>query len=233
MPKFKESEQLPEDVAKIKLSIQTYSQKYPVEPYKCEKDISQQWHCHQQKMRWFFVISLRVVYSIHCVVFRWKCSICGVTFTNLPSICVGQKFYLREEVEERSQDYLETPRMTYRQAVKDDGNEIVYHKEEKDVATSEWTDEQKEKEENSIMAHTTVYRWIRWIADASLHIQPVVRKAVSLDTRGDLSFPLIASIKYRSDERKIVLQCACSLLRAKNRGQLKNPTRYAPRGASP
>lgn len=215
------------------MSIQIDSRKYPSEQCKCLEKIDQQWHCHQQKMRWFLVVISCVVYPTHCVVFRWKCSLCGATFTNLPSICVGQKLYLRCEIESRSQSYLETPSMTYRQSVENDGREVAYHKEEKDIATTRSTQEEKEKEIHPVMAHTTVQRWISSIANVYEDVQPVVAKAVEIDVNGDLSLILIAPNKYRSDERKRVLQCACFLLRAKKLVQLKNPTRYAPRGASP
>lgn len=173
---------------------------------------------------------LDIVYAIACRVVCWRCPHCGRSFTKLPPICIPGKLYLRAEVEGRSEQYLENPAMSYREAVKENGNDIQHCTE---AATAECSEVQKEEEVIPVMSHTTLYRWVNTLSDCRKSLQPVVEMALEMDVEGRLCSIVIAPIMYRSDERKRILLCACFLLRAKNIVFVSNPNRDATRGASP
>jgi len=172
-----------------------------------------------------------IVYPIASIVTNWICTNCKKSFTKLPSICVARKLYLRSEIEERCENYLEEPTMSYRKAVEENGLPLQHFSE---VVTAGASEEEKENELIHVMAHSTIYRWIGDLAKCRETIeQPVVTMAMDLDTKGELCSIVMPPMKYCSHERKMVLIAACFLLRAKKIVSFSNPNRDETRGASP
>lgn len=227
--KLSEPDHLPVEAQECKDSICTDSALQPQK--QCANCGSGHFHAHQKRTRWFIVVVSSTVCPILCLIYRWMCTNCGATFTNLPAICVRFKRYLRVEIEKRPEAYVETDPMTYRDLVKEKGSSVVY---DDPIADAQASDAEKEGESVRELAHTTPYRWISSIAACRKRLQPVVKEARRL---GDLA-PRLTSImispgKYRSQARKRELQACCLLLRALRIVGLRNPTKLATMGSSP
>ena len=59
-------------------------------------------------------------------VLRWKCSLCGATFTQYPPFIAPYKRFALHEIVRLSRKYLENDKSSYADAVVEDGNEIGY-----------------------------------------------------------------------------------------------------------
>jgi hypothetical protein len=124
---------------------------------------------------------------------RWKCPVCRRSFSQYPPFAVPFKRFTHETIKSLCLAYLETPGVTYRSAVRDDGMEIAYPEchphcdsiEDDDAATA-------------VLSHTALYRWISSIGDLA-----TLKPASS-----DASPPNLESAKYRSATREqTLLQC--------------------------
>ncbi len=196
----------------------------------CQTCGSRHFQRHQQRLRWFLQVVERIVHPIHCLLVRWCCGNCGTTLTHLPWFCVPYKRYLREEIEDRSQAYVATEPMSYRQVVKERGAEVVY---DDPIAAAGSTQAAKEAEAVRALAPSTVHRWISAIAARREPWQPAVRLARQLDPGARLSTLVIAATKYRSTARQHVLEACGLLLRILALMAGKNPTQLATLGSSP
>jgi len=140
------------------------------------------------------------------------------------------KRYLRSEIETRTERYVETDPMSYRQAVKERGAAVVYNDP---IANAESTDAEKEKEVTPELRPSTVYRWISGIAACREQWQPTVMLARQVHQEARLSSIMISAAKYRSEVRKRVLETCGLLLRVLKIVTVKNPTQFATLGSSP
>ena len=229
MVKLRESYQLPAKAKRIKDRIGKDSALCSRKQcLKCKKQTD--FHYHQKRRRWFFVVVGRIVYPILCVLHRWICVNCGATFTNLPSICVPFKRYLRPEIEKYAEAYVETDPMSYRKVVTAGGAALVY---DDPITDAQSTEAEKEGEKVRHMSHSTPHRWISDIAACRNRLHPVVKQAQQSDLGARLSSIRIASSKYRSEARKCVLEACSLLLRAVRIVGFENPTEFETRGSSP
>ena len=228
MAKLKEPDRLPSKAQRYKERIGQDSARFPV--MQCAKCAHGQFRRHQKRPRWFIVVICSMICPILCVLFRWRCVNCGTTFTHLPSLCVPFKRYLRPEIEKRSSAYVETDPMSYRKVVTDGGGAVVY---DMPIADAQATEAEKEAEHVPQMASSTVHRWISSIAASREQFQPVVKQAQQAGLMARLSTIRIASVKYRSETRKQVLEACGLLLRALKVVTVRNPTELATRGSSP
>jgi len=171
-----------------------------------------------------------MVYAIRCLMYRWRCVKCGVSFVHLSRLCAPFKRYLRGEIEGRSCTYVETESMNYREVVKERGAAVVY---DGPIAETKSTETEKEAEVVRALAPSTVHRWISGIAGGRKQWQPAVRLAQQFDSTTRLRSLLICAAKYRSEARKRVLETCGLILRAFSILTAKNPTKLATLGSSP
>ncbi len=228
MARLREPDQLPAEAQRYKDRIKEDSAQRPGK--QCENCDSRHFHRHQQRLRWFFAVVCCVVCPIRCRLSRWRCVDCGVTFTHFPSLCVPFKRYLRPEIQKRAEAYVETNPMTYRKVVKEGGAAVVY---DDPIADGQSTEAEKEAEAVRELAPSTPHRWISGIADSRVRLQPVVKQAQQAGLGARLSSIMISPAKYRSEQRKQMLEACCLLLRALKAVSFRNPTRLATLGSSP
>lgn len=226
--KLKEPDQLLSEAQRLKDRIREGSARRPRK--QCRKCDHRHFHWHEKCYRWFFVVLDKVVYTIRCVIYRWRCVNCGATFRHLPFPCVAFKRYLRVEIETRAEAYVENDPMSYRKVVRAGGAALVY---DDPIADAQSTEAEKESERVRQMSHSTPYRWISGIAASRERLQPLVKQAQKADLACRLSSIRIASRKYGSEARKRVLEACCLLLRALRMVTFRNPTELATLGSSP
>jgi hypothetical protein len=228
MARLREPDQLPVEAKRYKDRIEKDSARLPGK--QCAKCDGRNFQRHQKRLRWFLPVVEQIVRPIRCLLYRWFCVNCGTTFTHLPAVCVPLKRYLREEIEARSQAYVETEPMSYRQAVKERGAAVVY---DDPIAEAGSTDAEKEAEAAWELAPSTVHRWLGTMAAHREQWQPVLRLARQVHQGAGMSSILISAAKYRSAARKRVLETCGLLLRALSIVTARNPTQLATLGSSP
>jgi len=125
---------------------------------------------------------------------RWKCPLCGRTFTLYPDFALPFKRYVLPFIRERCAAYVDDVARTYREGIK-----------EEDVAPSYW-----DPDSGTALWPSTLWRWV-----GALGRLPVtVREGLKLIKQKDPSTGLfrvlggmpIRAAKFRSAERKIVLE---------------------------
>lgn len=228
MAKLTEPDHLPSEAWRYKDRIENDSARLPGK--QCGKCDGRHFYRHQKRPRWFLVVVCTMVCPILCVLYRWRCVNCGATFTQIPSLCVRFKRYLRSEIEKRASAYVETEAMSYRKVVKTGGAEVVY---DDPVADAQATEAEKEAEAVRALAASTPHRWISSIAAGRERLQPIVKQAQHSGFAGRLSTIRIASGKYRFEARKRVLEACSMLLRALLIVAAKDSTELATSGSSP
>ncbi|MFH1097366.1 MAG: DUF6431 domain-containing protein [Candidatus Desantisbacteria bacterium] len=157
---------------------------------------------HESRKRSFrFIVGffVRIVISM---LIRWKCPICGRTFTDYPAFALPYKRYVLMDIEHLSEDYLENEK-SYQQTVSCEGEAIGY--EEKDGKVDERQ-----------LSASTPWRWLTFLGSMNNSLTQALnlieQKAPQSAIFRQL-FPLWPG-KYRTQKRKILLQSAWKLLQA-------------------
>jgi hypothetical protein len=159
---------------------------------------------HERRRRWFYVIVGAFVERIISLLIRWKCPLCGKTFTQYPPFALPHKRYVRYVVEERAGKYVRGETCTYEESVKARGGAIGYASVRDGVI-----DERH-------FVPSTVWRWLSFLGElketlrrahglirAKAPSSELFRKATSINPR-----------KYRTTGRRNVLRSALRLMNA-------------------
>ena len=148
--------------------------------------------------RVFYLVSDALVEKLPSFLTRWFCPHCKSRFTYYPPFAIPKKRYVRQEIEERSLRYLEKEELSYRKASKERGMACGYKESEKQLS------------------HSTVHRWLGFLGAQVEMLRNLLSFITeSLPHSGLHRLPLpIHPSKYRSRERKEVLQIARRLLHA-------------------
>lgn len=158
---------------------------------------------HDCRVRFFRFIVESFVHVVESLLIRWKCGICGRTFTDYPSFAFPHKRYVLMDIERFSRDYVEHEQQTYRQTASHNDMPIGY--EERDGIIDEcW------------FSHTTPWRWIGRLGamkNTAAEARHLIRQKDSNSSIFREVFP-VSPRKYQSLERKLLLQGARALLRA-------------------
>jgi hypothetical protein len=169
---------------------------------KC-KGSSRFFKLHEGRFRLFLVIVDCFVKQVEALLGRWKCPLCHKTSTYYPDFAIPYKRYVKDNILELSQKYLEEDNSTYETVVRKEDTAIVY-------------DSAQSKKYECQVAGSTVWWWLHSIGS----LKDIVSKAFSLIREKDPSSGIFRQIrpikakKYRSDERKKVLQQFARLLNA-------------------
>jgi transposase-like protein len=161
---------------------------------------------HDRRRRIFLVIVERLVHEVLSLIPRWKCPLCGRTFTTYPAFAVPRKRYVRKEVLRFSERYVNEDRASYRKAATEAGLAVFYRGGE------------EEKIDERQFAHTTVHRWFPFLGS----LKRTAREALRLireKAPGSGIFRKIVPVppwKYRSEERRQILIASRRLLQVES-----------------
>ena len=162
-------------------------------------ELPEKFWLHERRKRNFLVMVEDLVYGFSTFAIRWKCPLCGATFTMLPPFALPRKRYVKETVLGRIEEYLPKREATYRSVV----GRLGY------ASKDETTDERRP-------SHSRAWHWIRELGEQD----SLVRRAKRLIRAKDPASPGVGRAvsielrKYKSQARRKKLQVAMSLLQA-------------------
>ena len=172
---------------------------------------------HDVRQRRFLVIVERLIVEVLSFLVRMKCSRCGKTFTQYPPFALPYKRYVSQEIMERSLCYLQDDTMTYEWAAREqdtrDINERSPPRQPMPICDQ---DPGKARQ----LAPSTVYRWITTLGNLDKTLQAAI--SLLLEKGDDIHRQVVdvAAHKYRSQQRKILLQDCLRLFHADARYQI-------------
>jgi hypothetical protein len=149
---------------------------------------------HDRRKRIFLVIIARFVHEVLSLLPRWKCPLCKQTFTTYPSFAVPRKRYVRKEVLRFSERYVSEDRTSYRKAATEEGLPVFYDGGERKIDDRQF-------------AHTTLYRWLPFLAGLKRTMRGAARLIREKTPASDIFRKIlpVAPWKYRSEERRQVV----------------------------
>jgi hypothetical protein len=157
------------------------------------------------RQRQFLVIVGRLIVKVLSMLVRMKCSRCGKTFTEYPAFALPYKRFVTDQIMERSLTYLQNPTMTYQQAT----CELILSQANgrsppRDPLPVFYPYQGKKTSKG--LARSTVHRWITTLGSLKETLQAAT--SLLLDKHVDIHRQVVdvAACKYRSVERKILLQ---------------------------
>ena len=168
------------------------SAKYPSALNICPhcKEAHRSFKAHHKRNRLFLIIIGNIVKEIWSLLGRWRCLICGSTFTYYPDFATPHKRYVQEKVLELSREYTEDDNTSYREVASNDGTPIVYEREER------------------YFEHTSVWRWVGYIGS----LEETLSKGLKLIREKDPSSKIFRQIRpvnprrCRSEGRRKLLE---------------------------
>jgi hypothetical protein len=161
---------------------------------------------HACRSRWFYVIVERVVQQVRSALTRWKCLVCETTFTVYPDFALPYKRYVRQDLCRLSQRYVFDDGLSYRKAVQVNGMPVFY----------DAVEDGSHRIDERTLAHSTVHRWISFLGDLKQTLAQAWQliRAKSPSCELFRTSTAVACHKYRSQQRKILLQTCGRLLKA-------------------
>lgn len=190
--------------------VKNYEQQVFRNPIQCPFTICPRCHgrdpsfkLHEIISRIYHVIVENEVHKINSVIIRMKCFICCRTFRLYPDFAVPYKRYVLPNIMDLSSRYLENDGQTYRKSVTENNAEF-YH-------------QQPEGQKISVLAHTTLCRWITSLAGLVQTLACALDIIKQKDPATGI-FRVLAALKiprkkYRSEARKTTLLRCRAFLR--------------------
>ena len=134
---------------------------------------------------------------------RFECVACGRTFTDYPPFALPHKRYTTASVLDRCRSFFAGFNVSYRKAVWVGRQRIVYapHDGHEDLRQ---------------LSHATLWRWLGWLGGMTLVLAAALKLVRDKDPQANLfrrPYP-IDPRRYRSEQRRLVLQTAARLLDA-------------------
>ncbi len=166
---------------------------------------------HQRRKRQFLLIVARVVIPVTCLLCRYRCPVCGKTWTKLPKGTAQHKRYVPIEMVPLGEDYLTEEAATYRTVCGTDTAKFVYGVP---ANASDFTPKQLERFGSCHLSHVTLYRWL---GERGAE-EPVKEMLLARKIRPDVCFATVAISpgKYRSERRRVVLRRCAKWLKARS-----------------
>lgn len=151
---------------------------------------------HEARERQFRFLIDQIVHIEPCLVIRWKCPLCIITFTQCPPFALPHKRYLLPTFLFYAHAYVTDPSATYRKLV--------------DEKPLEYADNSGQE-----LVHSSVHRWVGALGgmpDLLAHAQDLImQKNPASSVARDAAGFSVSSRKYRSTERKNLLERAIQL----------------------
>lgn len=168
---------------------------------------------HGRVERILLLIDDDQVYKLITFLMRWKCVLCGRTFRHYPSGVLPYKHYLATSPAILCERYLQEPGATYRQVACSAGplkKQPIFYAG--GVAGKESSERQKALEQPRVLAHSTLWQWMGFLAALWELVRPRSERRQITADQFDLSPWRMAPQHYRSEERRqILLQAALTL----------------------
>lgn len=165
---------------------------------KCKSD-GNDFKLHERRDRLFYVIIDSFVHTVASFLGRWKCCLCRATFTLYPQYALPYKRYGRDVGISLTKAYVTNDAATYRS-----------------VTSAIGYTTQTQKIDDRMLAGTTVWRWLGFFGSLKNTLRnafEIIRQSAPNSTVFRQMSP-IHSKKYRSEERKTVLEQAFRLFTA-------------------
>lgn len=151
---------------------------------------------HEKRERQFWVLVVDVVKKIVSLLIRWKCPLCGRTFTEYPEFALAHKRHVKKTVLELSDKYVSDKgkgNVTYQSAVEVDWLQIGYVDE---------ADNAKDPK----LAPPTVWKWVGFLGKGDwLEKMLALIKEKMPQTGIFRVIKPVPACKYRSEERREIL----------------------------
>lgn len=157
---------------------------------------------HESRKRNFRFIVGCFIRNVISLLVRWKCPICGRTFTEYPAFVLPYKRYVLMDIERLGEDYLENKK-SYQQTVSCEDGVIGY--EERDGKIDERQ-----------LSPSTPWRWFNFLGSMENTLTEALNLIRQKAPDGYIFrelFPIFPG-KYRTQKRKLLLQNAWKLLEA-------------------
>ncbi len=158
---------------------------------------------HERRVRFFRFIVGSFVHVIKSLLVRWRCPICGKTFTDYPAFALPHKRYVLMDMERLCKEYVEDEQRTYRKTVWHQNMRIGYQGSDDDI-------------DERFLEHSTPWRWISSLGSMKKTLNQALHLISQKDPQSSMFrevFP-VYPCKYRSLQRKNILQNTRCLLRA-------------------
>jgi len=157
---------------------------------------------HAFRERVFYLIVDLIVSDFHISLPRFKCPGCGKSFTLYPDFALPYKRYTRQTIIHTSQSYVNNDSVTYEQAVMIEDSTPGYPDDSRTLAAS------------------SVHRWItscgRFLNMIRSAQDLILQKNPLSNICRDIAEISIASRKYKTPERKFLLEQCGKLLKIEN-----------------
>jgi len=154
---------------------------------------------HDRRRRQFFVIAGNWVHCFFTTLRRWKCRLCGTTFTFYPSFCVPYKRFVLAAITGLSGRYVDSDEASYRAVVRRQGMALGYV---------------EDPSQSKQLSPSTVWRWLGDLGVGTKRLQAGLRLIQDKDPRLMLHRQIrpVAVRKYRTEHRRELLQTGRLLL---------------------
>ena len=172
-------------------------------------------HCNQRSVdfkyhacrrRWFYVTVEQVVQQMRSVLTRWKFLVWHKAFIDYPDFALPYKRYVRQDLCQLSGRYVFDDSVSYRKTVRVNGNAGLLQR---------GRGREPAHRRAHTLTHSTVHRWISFLGDLKQTLAQAWQliRAKSPSCELFRTSTAVASWKYRSQHRKILLQTCGRLLR--------------------
>jgi len=158
-----------------------------------------------------------MVQVFHSFSIRWKCKVCGETFTITPEFALPYKNYIKDAIFQTTDSYANDNRSSYEKTAVEICTAYcgVNKNGDPDPEAPPLRDPNTGNEPS--LAASTIHRWVTFVGEQ----KEVARKAMELLIENDptstihrLTFA-IAARKYRTHARKLVLQHCLKIAKIK------------------
>jgi len=205
-------------IAAIEQQIKNYTQKVIQGQVRCSVKICPR--CEQQpdffkrhdvRQRQFLVIVERLVVKAVSFLVRMKCTLCGKTFTEYPSFAFPYKRYVSQEIMERTLRYLQDDTMTYERATLAQNTVATRGRSPPGQPLPIFHPDPVKAPR---LATSTIHRWVTTLGGLTQTLRAATNLLLEKDTDiHRLCFDVPAR-KYRSPQRRCLLQDGLRLFHA-------------------
>jgi len=180
-------------LSKIEKTIHQYNEKVRKKSHKPEvkscprcSGVEQYFQRHELRERKYLVRIENIVKRIIGFLVRWRCMECEKTFTDYPDFCVRNKQYIKDSIEDKCQEYVNKSETSYEKLAM-----LVGYMN-------------KGKEEERMMAKSTIWRWCGDLGKRKELCECVVKLLTQVQPQLKIykKFYPIAKWKYKSEERR-------------------------------
>lgn len=149
------------------------------------------------------------MYALTFVLVRWSCCACGKTFRHYPKGVLPYKRYVFCVLLFLCGRYLRENRSSYRRVASTAGAQArlpLFHAGP--VAEEGASERAKQREAVRVLSHVTLWRWITFLSQQVLRCAPQMEWLVVRTDRIDFTTYALPGWKYRSAERRLILEKA-------------------------